>query len=439
MFLAYALWNRSKTIKNHETVCSRNGTSTTTAPSTKRIHTKLPAYRYHSVPSFYIFVTLVGICCLSHSLWWNRQCYHPTMTYIEGPIATTNTPQRKHATSNSTTTSRKDNDTNHSTLSSPHFFISSTDTTFALVVQEHNHEHNHSVLVTTNDTTKPIHAMSNLNNEATALALPLSDPPTLETICEKSKHSFKEASGLAVIVTGMERSGTTIVSRLIMSHPTLMGGFEGGVLLGSSPADFEHIHPFYEWMTGPQYMWNLTSSQRNEMVHGSSCHAEMYHTLRQKSPLFSQGRQLSRHKMYLVDKTPRYVYTLPTIMERAPEIPVVVMERDYEELVEAWARRGVNETATQEKRNQFRYNLESAQTLYPDRIHVVNVTRFYQDPNQVMSEVFTFLNLTWNETYLGMEAYNAKLPRSLHQPPFSSHYYPSSKEYKPENEHAQPQ
>ena len=216
----------------------------------------------------------------------------------------------------------------------------------------------------------------------------------------------------------MERSGTTIVSKLVMSHPTLMGGFEGGILLGSSPADFEHVHPFYEWMVDPFWAWNLTVPQRYQMVHGSSCHAEMYHTLRQASPLFSRRQQLD-HESYLVDKTPGYVYTLPTVMQRAPGIPVVVMERDYEGLAQAWARRGVNERATKRKRKQFLHSLESAQTLFPDGIHVVNVTRFYQDPNQVMSEVFAFLNLTWNETYLSMEAYNAKLPPSLHYPPFS--------------------
>ena len=61
--------------------------------------------------------------------------------------------------------------------------------------------------------------------------------------------SFSLASGLRVIVTGLENSGTTIVSELIMLTPELFGGLECGLLLAPSPAHFRHVEPFQRWLS----------------------------------------------------------------------------------------------------------------------------------------------------------------------------------------------
>ncbi|KAL7563674.1 hypothetical protein ACA910_004077 [Epithemia clementina (nom. ined.)] len=254
--------------------------------------------------------------------------------------------------------------------------------------------------------------------------------------CKKASN-FTEASGLAVIVTGMEKSGTTVISRLIMSDPNLMGGFECGMLLGKTPAEFANVHPLFEWMVNPTNFWNLTPIQRDHMVHTSRCHAEMYKKLRNRSPLFSgklvgskqqqqQQQQQQQRRPYIVDKTPRYAYTLSIVMTRAPQVPVVVVERDVEELVKAWGKRGSTRNTTMRHRKRYERSLRAAQVKYPNRIFVLNMTRVYQEPGVAMREVFGFLKLTWKDSYLSMDDYNQKIPSVYQVPPFLSQYQMST-------------
>ena len=71
----------------------------------------------------------------------------------------------------------------------------------------------------------------------------------LKKIISKRNSSTKsyKIDRLACIVTGMERSGTTYLSRIIMSHPKIWSGFECGVLLGNIN-NFYKNKPFCEWI-----------------------------------------------------------------------------------------------------------------------------------------------------------------------------------------------
>ena len=90
-----------------------------------------------------------------------------------------------------------------------------------------------------------------------------------------SPAEFQRVSGLGVIVTGMENSGTTILSDLLKCGPGLMGAFECGLLLASKPGTFKHISPFYNWMTFPFPQWALRRDQLDDLSK-SRCHAEFY-------------------------------------------------------------------------------------------------------------------------------------------------------------------
>ena len=79
----------------------------------------------------------------------------------------------------------------------------------------------------------------------------------------------KVGSNLHVIVTGMEYTGRTILSELIMNVPELIGPFETGFLLAEKPADFSNIAPFYQWVTRndvPNDFLGLTPIQAQKLL-----------------------------------------------------------------------------------------------------------------------------------------------------------------------------
>ena len=53
--------------------------------------------------------------------------------------------------------------------------------------------------------------------------------------------------GLRAIVTGLEHSGTTLVTYLLYNAPCVIGAFETGYLLAGEPKLIENIQPWYRW------------------------------------------------------------------------------------------------------------------------------------------------------------------------------------------------
>lgn len=239
------------------------------------------------------------------------------------------------------------------------------------------------------------------------------------SICEKARHDFRTASGLFGIVTGSEHSGTTIVSQLIMSAPDVYGGIECGMLLAPEPSKFTKNNPFYRWMLKPvsDRMWGLNEAQRRSLLE-STCHAEMYARLRKHSGLYSHPP--NDHSLIL-DKTPRYVFDLVTIMDRTPGVPVVVTQKSRADQVKSLMKRRFNADSAKNWTAQAERGVRMAQEKYPDRLHVVNMTTFYLDTNVVMEKVFRFLGLSWRPEYLTMNALNSKSSKGARDTlPFTS-------------------
>ena len=230
-----------------------------------------------------------------------------------------------------------------------------------------------------------------------------------KNVCSAAQKDFRSASGVFAIITGMERSGTTIVSALIMSAPNLYGGFECGLLEASEPSEFRQVSPFFDWMTGPtayDRLWALTEEQRETLV-SHSCHAEQYIQLRKDSPLFHNNTQ-----SWIIDKTPRYIYNLLSIMDRTPGVPVIVTMKTREQQIASWRKRSdmpdFDVGATRKLVKRVDRILLQAQAKYPGRIHVVNTTELMIHPGAEMNAAFDFLGLRWKRGYKTLDAFTAK-------------------------------
>ena len=183
--------------------------------------------------------------------------------------------------------------------------------------------------------------------------LPLSPPPFIPdniNICNNNKSSnssskeedefdFRKKSGLFCIITGIEHSGTTMTSTLVMNAPNLYGAVELGLMLSETPGGFRDVNPnfFYNIMTLPvnNHFWGLTNNQREELLE-AKCHAEQYSLLLRKySPIYDV-----HNSSWIVDKTPAYYRTLYSIMQRTPKVPVIVTQKTDESIVRSLQKRG---------------------------------------------------------------------------------------------------
>lgn len=142
-------------------------------------------------------------------------------------------------------------------------------------------------------------------------------PSLLDTDDSWPQPQSQPSGALRCIVTGMEHTGTTVTSELIMSAPGLIGAFETGFLLAPTPGEFALVHPWYSWLNYSTATGSLGlhEPQVSELL-ASASHAAMYEYVMRASPLARGSRQY-------VDKTPRYYTQLAAVMDRAPGVPVV--------------------------------------------------------------------------------------------------------------------
>ena len=223
---------------------------------------------------------------------------------------------------------------------------------------------------------------------------------------EEEDYDFRKKSGLFCIITGLEHSGTTMASRLVMNAPHLYGAFELGLLLSENPRGFRHVKPqfFYESITKPvnKQWWGITNNQREKLLE-AKCHAEQYNLLRKYSPIYQV-----HNSSWIVDKTPRYYRTLYSIMQRTPKVPVIVTQKDDESIIRSFQKRGTSKKGIEQYLTIFHHQLKLSKKHFPERLFIMNQTAFTEDPDGVMVELFKFLGLQWDTSYLTNDAFNQK-------------------------------
>ena len=221
-------------------------------------------------------------------------------------------------------------------------------------------------------------------------------------ICEEAKTNFREASKLGVIVTGLQHSGTTMLSQLIKSAPGLFGGFECDLL----SQEAEALSVAYEWLewSVENELWSLNNKSR-DLVKNAKCVAEKYHYLHQYSPLFHFG---NHQDDFIVDKSPSYIHFLDKIMDITPGIPVVVSTKEKSHLIKSWRKRGIPDFKIEQSINSAERAIEAAMKKYPDRLKLVNTTGWAEKPDEILGDVYDFLGKEWKSEYLNMNALNIK-------------------------------
>ncbi len=191
----------------------------------------------------------------------------------------------------------------------------------------------------------------------------------------------------AIIVTGMEHSGTTYLSDLLKSHPRINGGFEGGMLLGNRPSDFPGIHPFYEWMqkANNPTQWGV-SAENMRFVTAATTWLDMYQRIMASSPLFNGTADI------LLDKTPPYMPVLDQILNKVP-FPAIVIYKPILHQYTSYKKRDITLNDFLWRYTHYFGGFFKAWKLFPSRIMLVSHVELTQKPAEVLSRIFDHLRL----------------------------------------------
>jgi len=219
-------------------------------------------------------------------------------------------------------------------------------------------------------------------------------------------HNNNNNDKLRVIVTGMEHTGTTILSELIMSAPGLIGPFETGFLLAETPSDFRQVTPFFEWVSRTDVknaFLGLSSTQVQTLLQQPT-HRDMYTYAMENSMFFK-----NIPSQWYVDKTPSYVYSLQQVMERAgPGVKVVVSMKSYEAAYKSWVtRRNASEAEFKAAYQLFQSSVQEASKAFPGQIYLQDYGDLfgnYIKGNKTLAYVsgkllFDWLGLEWKNEY----------------------------------------
>ncbi len=190
---------------------------------------------------------------------------------------------------------------------------------------------------------------------------------------------------LIAIVSGMEHSGTTWLADLIRCHPKINGGFECGVLLGNSPADFPKIQPFYQWMLKARHPthWAVSPEAMRRIVSAPDWQT-MYSRIIAASPLFNENVP------WLLDKTPRYLPHLKTIMHKV-DVPVVVIYKPILYQYTSYKKRNFTIEGFTAHYTAYIGGLFEAYKHFRERIMIVIHEDLVRQPQTVLPRIFRHL------------------------------------------------
>uniref|UniRef100_A0A7S0P3Q5 Protein-tyrosine sulfotransferase n=1 Tax=Calcidiscus leptoporus TaxID=127549 RepID=A0A7S0P3Q5_9EUKA len=194
--------------------------------------------------------------------------------------------------------------------------------------------------------------------------------------------------GLHCIVTGLEYSGTTLLSELVMSAPGLLGPFETGFLLAPTPARFRGVSAYYaraQRSTAPpqrsEASLSLSAEDMEALLHARD-HAAMYALAMNRSPLL-------RGATRFVDNTPRYATQLRAAMSRAPGVPTLVLRRsraDMRAVYRSTPALLLPEEKLATNMRVFERNVAAAEKAFPDRLYEVEYDGHFHDPSTTLPQ-----------------------------------------------------
>lgn len=217
---------------------------------------------------------------------------------------------------------------------------------------------------------------------------------------------------LTCIITGLENSGTTYLSRIIFSHSMIMSGFETGVLTGELK-NFKTLgyHPTHIMKDVEQ--WGLPRGSVDKIIKMKDYDEVYKYIFDNKGSYPGEYQQLIRESQYIVDKTPRYVENISDLHKKINcRIPIFIIAKKADNVSQSQISRRYPAFGVQDRLinviEQFKYILDNNLKS----IYVLNYERFMDDKEKylkIIEDIFYRYNPHLPRESLSEEKYREKI------------------------------
>lgn len=198
---------------------------------------------------------------------------------------------------------------------------------------------------------------------------------------------------LLCVITGMEQSGTTYLSKLLAADPDIMCGFECGLLL-DDVRRFCDVQPWYDWMQQTTAIghWGILP-ENMAAVCAAPSYDEAYGRIKRYAGDIGppQVKRCFQQARYLIDKTPRYVYRLDRIMAKV-DAPFIVIRKKAAAQYLSHKKRDTALPSFLPYHHRSAMAVKRAAAAYPERLLVISYEGLRADEQATLKSIYAFLN-----------------------------------------------
>jgi hypothetical protein len=213
-------------------------------------------------------------------------------------------------------------------------------------------------------------------------------------------HRGAPQGALAFVICGVEHSGTTMVSDLFRQVPGVGSGFETGILMADTPADFSGVETHFKWFRDS---WGLTEDDV-AVICAAPHFAAFYDLLAARARILPSGTRM------IFDKTPRYLVALKECLGRV-QAPFIATYKDPRaQLHSDWVRAGRPEVmqwldeVTDEKRGYMMALYEQYQMHRMERrVFFCALEALCLRTARTCTAMFEHVGLEFHPRYLGFQ------------------------------------
>ncbi len=223
-----------------------------------------------------------------------------------------------------------------------------------------------------------------------------------EKYAQEIQHTHQGSNAAPIFVTGMPRTGTTVVERILTNHPeviTLGERFQLSACLR------KQCHEQFSGLIDAKVLNKLWSTIDFEQLGNDYVKSVDY---------------LSNNSHRFVDKLPLNILMAGVILRALPKAKIVCLLRNPLDTIIGNYRQILEQTsgtyaytldlhATASFVYEFRQLVKSLQENFPERFMVVEYESLVDAPKTLAKKMFDFCQLSWDESYLDIHKNKAPI------------------------------
>jgi hypothetical protein len=199
-----------------------------------------------------------------------------------------------------------------------------------------------------------------------------------------------------IFIFSLPRAGSTLLQRILMSHPQIKSVAEPWLLLPL-------IYSGKKEGTLTEYSHKLANLALEDFISTLPKGKESYNEALSQFVNSLYAQQCTENELYFLDKTPRYYTIIPEIVEVFPDAKFIFLLRNpvhiYSSILNTWC--------GERLKYQYFYDIDleygpkalsDGVSLLEGKAYILNYESLVEQPNHYIKEICDYLNIEYSDT-----------------------------------------